>query len=318
MRRSWRCWPSGSRSGSSAGASAPPGPWIDEALALRAARGAAASGATLAGTSPLQPPDAGFVNFWVTNAALRGHLGHRSGRRGGIASVRAISIGPALVLLVAIVGGRDGRSGLGGPCVPVPLCGPPSLDLVLAALDGAVGMERGRDLGLRRPRSGGSPCGPRGRDSAWVGPSSEAPFSASRPGVTPRPGRSCPCRSSSWPTPGAAAASGERIGGLSVSPSPDAPPGLSRRRRWRSTTRAIRSALSPGRASFPPRGTARPMSPRFPGTPSPTRSCSRSGAIRTKGTAIRSARSSPPPSPASRSSGPSTGCAAGDLRAFSR
>ena len=48
---------------------APPGPWIDEALALRAARAAADS--PLVGSTPLQPPDAGFVNFWVTNPALR-------------------------------------------------------------------------------------------------------------------------------------------------------------------------------------------------------------------------------------------------------
>ncbi|MBK6404129.1 MAG: hypothetical protein IPF66_03295 [Holophagales bacterium] len=82
---------------------APPGPWIDEALALRAARGAAASGATLAGTSPLQPPDAGFVNFWITNAALRAISAIDRAAGGGIASVRAISIGPALLLLLGAV-----------------------------------------------------------------------------------------------------------------------------------------------------------------------------------------------------------------------
>jgi len=80
---------------------APPGPWIDEALGLRAARIAAATGAPLLGTSPLQPPDAGFVNFWVTNPALRlvSVLDHAAG--GGIASARAISILPALALLLA-------------------------------------------------------------------------------------------------------------------------------------------------------------------------------------------------------------------------
>ena len=79
---------------------APPGPWIDEALALRAARSAAANGASLAGTTPLQPPDAGFVNFWVTNLALRGFSAIDRAAGGGIASVRAISIGPSLLLLL--------------------------------------------------------------------------------------------------------------------------------------------------------------------------------------------------------------------------
>lgn len=84
-------------------AEAPPGPWIDEALALRAARVAAATDAPLLGTSPLQPPDAGFVNSWLTNLSLRGlHLVDRAAG-GGIASVRAMSLLPALVLLLALV-----------------------------------------------------------------------------------------------------------------------------------------------------------------------------------------------------------------------
>lgn len=82
---------------------APPGPWIDEALALRAARSAAASGAPLAGTTPLQPPDAGFVNFWVTNLALRGVSAIDGAAGGGIASARAISIGPSLLLLLGAI-----------------------------------------------------------------------------------------------------------------------------------------------------------------------------------------------------------------------
>jgi len=82
----------------------PPGPWIDEALALRAARSAAATAAPLASTSPLQPPDAGFVNSWVTNLSLRGLSAVDRAAGGGIASVRAMSIFPALVLLIAIVG----------------------------------------------------------------------------------------------------------------------------------------------------------------------------------------------------------------------
>jgi hypothetical protein len=82
---------------------APPGPWIDEALALRAARIAAASGAPLLGTSPLQPPDAGFVNFWITNPYLLAVSAVDRAAGGGIASARAISIVPALLLLLGAV-----------------------------------------------------------------------------------------------------------------------------------------------------------------------------------------------------------------------
>jgi len=80
---------------------APPGPWIDEALALRAARAAAA--APLLGTTPLQPPDAGFVNSWLTNLSLRGLGTIDRVAGGGMASVRAMSLLPSLVLLLAIV-----------------------------------------------------------------------------------------------------------------------------------------------------------------------------------------------------------------------
>jgi hypothetical protein len=82
---------------------APPGPWIDEALALRAARLAAATHAPLFGMSPLQPPDAGFVNSWLTNVSLRGLSVVDRIAGGGIASVRAMSILPSLVLLLALV-----------------------------------------------------------------------------------------------------------------------------------------------------------------------------------------------------------------------
>jgi len=81
---------------------APPGPWIDEALALRAARIASATSAPLLGTSPLQPPDAGFVNSWVTNLSLHGLSAIDRAAGGGIASVRAMSVLPALVLLAGI------------------------------------------------------------------------------------------------------------------------------------------------------------------------------------------------------------------------
>jgi hypothetical protein len=88
---------------------APPGPWIDEALALRAAR--AVAGAPLAGTTPLQPPDAGFVNSWLTNPSLLGLSAIDRLAGGGIASVRAMSILPSLVLLFAIVALASDASG---------------------------------------------------------------------------------------------------------------------------------------------------------------------------------------------------------------
>ncbi|HYN43120.1 MAG TPA: hypothetical protein VE129_15190, partial [Thermoanaerobaculia bacterium] len=90
----------------------PPGPWIDEALALRAARIASANEAPLVGTTPLQPPDAAFVNSWLTNLSLRGlsTIDHLAG--GGMASVRAMSILPSLALLLAIVALAWEASGL--------------------------------------------------------------------------------------------------------------------------------------------------------------------------------------------------------------
>ncbi|MBP7678541.1 MAG: hypothetical protein KBB14_19710 [Thermoanaerobaculia bacterium] len=89
----------------------PPGPWIDEALALRAARVASATGAPLLGTSPLQPPDAGFVNSWLTNLSLRGLSLVDRAAGGGIASVRAMSVLPALVLLAGIAALAGGAAG---------------------------------------------------------------------------------------------------------------------------------------------------------------------------------------------------------------
>jgi hypothetical protein len=81
----------------------PPGPWIDEALALRAARSASVNEAPLVGTTALQPPDAGFVNSWLTNLSLRGLSTIDRAAGGGMASVRAMSVLPSLVLLLAIV-----------------------------------------------------------------------------------------------------------------------------------------------------------------------------------------------------------------------
>lgn len=86
----------------------PPGPWVDEAYALRAARVAAAS-ATAApleafGPSaalPLEPPEAGFVNFWLPGPwlAFTALVDRLAG--GGMASARALSTAPGLALLLA-------------------------------------------------------------------------------------------------------------------------------------------------------------------------------------------------------------------------
>ena len=77
----------------------PPGPWIDEAYALRAAREATAGGwSHLPASAPLQPPGTAFVNFWITGPylAFASSVDHACG--GGIASFRALSTFPALLL----------------------------------------------------------------------------------------------------------------------------------------------------------------------------------------------------------------------------
>jgi hypothetical protein len=81
----------------------PPGPWIDEALALRAARSLAADpGSPLFGTMPLLPPEAGFQNAFVPNLYLRIAARVDAAAGGGMASVRALSIGPSLLLLAGV------------------------------------------------------------------------------------------------------------------------------------------------------------------------------------------------------------------------
>lgn len=77
----------------------PPGPWLDEAHALRSARGLPA-GAPFAGSVPLLPPESGFVNFWVTTPWLRltGLVDEVAG--GGMGSIRAVSIGASVLLFV--------------------------------------------------------------------------------------------------------------------------------------------------------------------------------------------------------------------------
>lgn len=77
----------------------PPGPWLDEAFVLRAARSLPAS-APLVGSVPLLPPEAGFVNFWVTTPWLRLVALVDRAAGGGIASARAVSIGSSVLLLL--------------------------------------------------------------------------------------------------------------------------------------------------------------------------------------------------------------------------
>lgn len=81
---------------------APPGPWVDEAYALRAARTVHADeGAPFFGTTPLEPPEAGFVNAWMSNPylVLASVVDRAAG--GGMRSIRLQSVAPALLLLLA-------------------------------------------------------------------------------------------------------------------------------------------------------------------------------------------------------------------------
>ncbi len=79
----------------------PPGPWVDEAYALRAARIAAASGQPLFGTSPLTPLDEGFVNYYCSNLYLGLTARVDGACGGGLLTLRVLSIGPALLVLLA-------------------------------------------------------------------------------------------------------------------------------------------------------------------------------------------------------------------------
>lgn len=81
---------------------APPGPWVDEAYALRAARTIHADGgAPLFGTTPLEPPEAGFVNSWLSNPYLAVASAVDRAAGGGMRSIRLQSVAPALLLLLA-------------------------------------------------------------------------------------------------------------------------------------------------------------------------------------------------------------------------
>ncbi|MEO8054355.1 MAG: hypothetical protein ABI768_04335 [Acidobacteriota bacterium] len=80
----------------------PPGPWIDEAYALRAAR-LLPPGAPLFGTTALTPPGEGFVNMWVPNVVLHAIRALDVAAGGGLASVHALSVVPALALFAAFL-----------------------------------------------------------------------------------------------------------------------------------------------------------------------------------------------------------------------
>ncbi len=80
----------------------PPGPWIDEAYALRAER-FLPPGAPVFGTTALTPSGEGFVNAWATNLYLRFVRAVDVAAGGGLASFRWLSAVPALALLAALL-----------------------------------------------------------------------------------------------------------------------------------------------------------------------------------------------------------------------
>jgi hypothetical protein len=80
----------------------PPGPWVDEAYALRAER-LLPAGAPLFGTTALTPSGEGFVNAWATNLYLRFARAVDVAAGGGLASFRWLSAAPALALLAALL-----------------------------------------------------------------------------------------------------------------------------------------------------------------------------------------------------------------------
>jgi 4-amino-4-deoxy-L-arabinose transferase-like glycosyltransferase len=80
----------------------PPGPWVDEAYALRAER-LLAAGAPFFGTTALTPSGEGFVNSWATNVYLSFARAVDVAAGGGIASFRWLSAAPALALFAALL-----------------------------------------------------------------------------------------------------------------------------------------------------------------------------------------------------------------------
>jgi len=78
----------------------PPGPYIDEVYVVRAARLVATDPeAPLFGTTPLEPPEAGFVNYYASNVYLRFVAVVDALAGGGMPTFRAVSVGPAFLLL---------------------------------------------------------------------------------------------------------------------------------------------------------------------------------------------------------------------------
>ncbi|HVO50523.1 MAG TPA: hypothetical protein VMV60_05995 [Thermoanaerobaculia bacterium] len=80
----------------------PPGPWVDEAYALRAER-LLPAGAPFFGTTALTPAGEGFVNAWATNVYLRFARVVDVAAGGGLASFRWLSAAPSLALLAALL-----------------------------------------------------------------------------------------------------------------------------------------------------------------------------------------------------------------------
>ena len=75
----------------------PPGPYIDEVYVVRAARLVAADpNAPLFGTTPLEPPEAGFVNYYASNVYLRFVAAVDALAGGGMPTFRAVSVGPSV------------------------------------------------------------------------------------------------------------------------------------------------------------------------------------------------------------------------------
>jgi len=94
----------------------PDGPWIDEVSAIRAARTLAAAPAVDPfGTSPILPPEAGFAGAHEPNLYLLFTRAVDRAAGGGMASVRALSLGPSVALFLSAlllaweVGGGDRR-----------------------------------------------------------------------------------------------------------------------------------------------------------------------------------------------------------------
>lgn len=80
----------------------PRGPWADETYAIRAARLLLTGGRfRLFETTPLVPVEAGYVNAYVSNVYLVFAAAVDRAAGGGIASIRALSIGPSIALFLA-------------------------------------------------------------------------------------------------------------------------------------------------------------------------------------------------------------------------